>query len=172
MPVASCLRLRTTGPAITTMMPLLRPPPPPPPPPLLRPGAGLSRQSCAIIGASSVAGAAADELVPWHGGVGGCTAAQSGISQCAPTGGSEGRRRSLLRPYSGAQGAAAAAERGGRAVRDGGRQRGRAGRRHAAPRCALRPSLPSSFHCSSSGVHLPRPATRSRPFDPAAVRVN
>ena len=62
------------------MMPLLRPPSPHP---LLRPGAGLSRQSCAIIGASSVAGAAADELVPWHGEVGGCTAAQSGISQCA-----------------------------------------------------------------------------------------
>ena len=89
--------------------------------------------------------------------------------------GSEGRRWSLLRPYGGAHGAAAApgaAERGGRAVRDCGRQRGRAGRRHAAPRCALRPSLPSSFRCSSSGVHLPRPATRSRPFDPAAVRVN
>ena len=81
----------------------------------------------------------------------------------------------LAAPYGGAQGGAAAAgasERGGMEVQDCGRQRGRAGRRHAAPRCALRPSLPSSFHCSSSGVHLPRPAARSRPFDPAAVWVN
>ena len=56
--------------------------------------------------------------------------------------------------------AAGAAGRGGRAVRDCGRQRGRAGRRHAAPRCALRPSLPSSFHCSSSPTP-PRAAGRS-----------
>ena len=39
---------------------------------------------------------------------------------------------------------------------DCGRQRGRAGRRHAAPRCALRPSLPLVF--SSRYVQLWRPA--------------
>jgi hypothetical protein len=73
--------------------------------------------------------------------------------------GSEGRRWSLLRPYGGAQGAAAAAgaaERGVRAVRDCGQQRGGAGRRHAAPWCALRPSLPLVF--SSRSVQLWRPA--------------
>ena len=44
-----------------TTMPLLRTP-------LLPPGAGSSRQSCAIIGTSSVAGAAAGGLAPWHSG--------------------------------------------------------------------------------------------------------
>ena len=39
---------------------------------------------------------------------------------------------------------------------DCGQQRGRAGRRHAAPRCALRPSLPLVF--SSRSVQLWRPA--------------
>jgi hypothetical protein len=91
-----------------------------------------------------------------------------------PAAASEGRRRSLLRPYGGAR--VRRRRRGRRSAAAGfygrGRQRGRAGRRHAAPRCALRPSLPSSFHCSSSGVHLPRPAARSRPFDPAAVWVD
>ena len=65
----------------------------------------------------------------------------------------------LAAPYGGAQGGAAAAgasERGGMAVQDCGRQRGRAGRRHAAPRCALRPSLPLVF--SSRSVQLWRPA--------------
>ena len=57
-------------------MPLLRTP-------LLAPGAGSSRQSCAIIGTGSVAGAAAGGLAPWHSGAGGCTAAQSSISSCA-----------------------------------------------------------------------------------------
>ena len=51
--------------------------------PLLPPGAGLSRQSCAIVGARSIAGAAAGGLVPWHSAAGGCTAAQSGIVSCA-----------------------------------------------------------------------------------------
>ena len=51
------LRLRTSAQRCTTAMPLLRTP-------LLRPGARLSRQSRATIGASSVAGAAADGLVP------------------------------------------------------------------------------------------------------------
>ena len=58
----------------------------------------------------------------------------------------------LAAPYGGAQGGAAAAgasERGGRAVQDCGRQRGRAARRHAAPRCALRPSLPLVFSSRS-----------------------
>ena len=69
------------------------------------------------------------------------------------------RRRYLPRTRCGAQGtavAAGASERGGRAVQDCGRQRGRAGRRHAAPRCALRPSLPLVF--SSRSVQLWRPA--------------